>query len=298
MNYDLSRRAFLGAMGAAIVGCSSRTKLSTDATGALLDVEKRIGGRLGVYAIATDNGAVVSHRGTELFAMCSTFKWVLVAAVLLKVDKGELSLSQNVAYGAKDLLEYAPITRKNVAREHMTVQELAEAAVTVSDNTAANLLLERVGGPVGLTRFLRDHGDTVTRLDRSEPMLNTNDAGDPRDSTSPQAMVSTMRTLLTTAALAPSSRELLFSWMVASRTGSERLRAGLPATWRAGDKTGTCEHGAVNDVAIAWPPNRAPIFIAAYMSGSRSPQSALLAAHRDVGSIVALHLSGNRAPQG
>jgi beta-lactamase class A len=289
MPYELSRRALLGGLGAAMVGCTKTTR-SPDANRALADIEAHIGGRLGVYALATDSGAVLSHRGSERFALCSTFKWALVAAVLTKVDQGKLRLAQEFEYGPKDLLEYAPVTRKNVGRGRMTLQDLAEAAVTVSDNTAANLLLDRVGGPPGLARFLRDHGDTITRLDRNEPTLNTNLPGDPRDTTSPQAMVSTMRVLLTTSVLSTASRERLLGWMIASRTGAERIRAGLPPTWRTGDKSGTCEHGAVNDVAIAWPPNRAPVLIAVYMSGSGSFSSTLFAAHADVGRIVASEL--------
>ncbi len=273
-----------------LVGCSSTTRRQTAAHRALADIEQRIGGRLGLYAVATDNAEGLSHRENERFAMCSTFKWALVAAVLSKVERGELTLAQDVEYGEKDLLEYAPVTRQHVGRAHMTIRELAEAAVILSDNTAANLLLDHIGGPAGLTRFLRDHGDGVTRLDRNEPMLNTNEAGDLRDTTSPRAMVSTMQTLLTTSALAPDSRELLLGWMIASRTGSERIRAGLPVTWRAADKTGTGMHGAVNDVAITWPPNHAPILIAVYMSGSGLPQSKLNSAHGEIGRIVAAQL--------
>jgi beta-lactamase class A len=286
----ISRRAFLGTTGAVFLGCARQTPRSTDASSALAEIERRIGGRLGVYAIAGDSGAVLSHRPNERFAMCSTFKWALCAAILSKVDQGELKLAQEIAFGEKDLLEYAPVTRRNVGRGRMSIGELAEAAVTLSDNTAANLLLNCVGGPPGFTQFLRDHGDGVTRLDRDEPKLNTNDPGDPRDTTSPQAMVSTMRSLLTTSVLAPVSRELLLGWMIASTTGLERIRKGLPKSWRAGDKTGTGNHGAVNDVAIAWPPTRAPVLVAAYLSESVSPPSTLYFAHQEIGRIVAAEL--------
>jgi beta-lactamase class A len=168
----------------------------------------------------------------------------------------------------------------------MTIGALAEASVTVSDNTAANLLLARIGGPQGLTEFARSCGDSVTRLDRNEPTLNTNDPGDPRDTTSPRAMVGLMGRVLCEDVLPEPSRELLVSWMRASETGKERLRAGFPSDWEAGDKTGTGGRNSVNDVAIAWPPGRAPILVAVYTSASGAEMSALQAAHAEVGRLV------------
>ncbi len=287
----LSRRLFLGGLGAVLLGCAKKGH-PLDGPQALAQLEKDIGGRVGVCAVATDSGRTLAHRADERFAMCSTFKWILAAAILAKVDRQELKLDQRLTYTEKDLLEYAPFTGKNVARGGLTIRELTEATITVSDNTAANLLLARVGGPAGLTRFLREHGDLTTRLDRTEPMLNTNLDGDPRDTTSPRAMVSTLRSLLLGEALQPKSREQLVSWMVASTTGATRLRAGLPKTWRVADKTGSGERGAVNDVAVAWPPQRGPILIAVYLSGSGflTFTSTLCAAHAEVGRIVAANL--------
>jgi beta-lactamase class A len=173
----------------------------------------------------------------------------------------------------------------------MNVEALARATVVTSDNTAANLLLTRVGGPAGLTEFLRSHGDTTTRLDRNEPTLNTNLPSDPRDTTTPRAMVATLQAFLTTPALSIESRERLIEWMVSSETGKNRLRAGLPREWRVADKTGTGERGAANDVAIAWPPNRGPILIAAYLSDSTSPPSTLNAAHAALARLIAHDLA-------
>jgi len=295
MNH-FSRRTFLGAVATAAVGCRPKvTELEEarrkEAARILSEIESRILGRVGVYAIATDSGAVLTHRCRERFAMCSTFKWVLAAAILAQVDRKKLSLAQAIEFGDKDLLDYAPVTRKNLSRGRMSIGELAEAAVTLSDNTSANLLLERVGGPQGLTQFLRGHGDNVTRLDRNEPTLNTNEAHDPRDTTTPEAMVATMRALLVNPTLAPSSLEILLGWMVACQTGNARLRAGLPSNWRVGDKTGSGANGAVNDIAIAWPPKRAPILIAVYLSESASPQPVLNAAHAEIGRLVATMLT-------
>jgi beta-lactamase class A len=211
--------------------------------------------------------------------------------VLSRVDSGELALDTKVAFGTADLLEYAPVTKSRAAEGALTVETLCAASVEASDNTAANLLLRLVGGPAGLTEYLRGLGDPATRLDRLEPDLNTNLEGDARDTTTPEAMVATMNTLLVGEALRFESRARLLDWMVGSKTGKDRLRAGLPATWRVGDKTGTCENGATNDVAIAWPPGRAPILVAAYFTGSpRSPgerNAALAEAARVVAEALA-----------
>lgn len=165
-----------------------------------------------------------------------------------------------------------------------------EAAVTVSDNTAANLLLREIGGPMGLTQFIKANGDSVTRLDRDEPLLNVNKPGDLRDTTSPRAMVGLMRHLLCGQTLSEEHRALLIGWMRACETGRRRLRAGFPSGWTVGDKTGSGLRNAVNDVAIAVPPGRAPILVAAYMSEGTAAMDALQAAHAKVASVVAREL--------
>jgi len=219
--------------------------------------------------------------------MCSTFKWALAAAVLGRVDRSALALEQPVSFGERDLLSYAPITRAHVAEGRMTIEALAHAVVVVSDNTAANLLLSQIGGPQGLTRFFHELGDNVTRLDRNEPTLNTNLPGDPRDTTSPRATTLALRTVLTGTVLSLASRERLIGWLVECQTGLSRLRAGLPANWKVGDKTGTGENGACNDVAIAWPPKGAPWLIASFLSESSASPADLNAAHAEIGRIVA-----------
>lgn len=258
--------------------------------GSRLEIESSVGGRLGVFAIDTGTGHAVAHRENERFAMCSTFKWALVAAALAMVDRSETTLGERLTYGKADLLEHAPITAEHVADGAMTVEDLANAAVTVSDNTAANLLLAKVGGPTGLTRFFRTSGDQVTRLDRNEPTLNQNEPGDVRDTTSPQAMVGLLQAVLCGNVLSRPSRELLLRWMQACETGHGRLRAGLPAGWVVGDKTGTGSNGACNDVAIAVPPGRAPVLVAAYLSGGQASGEALEAAQAAIARFVSAKL--------
>jgi len=227
---DPSRRHFfLGALSLVVAGCrSNRTQAS--ASVALAEIEQVSGGRLGVFAIDTATGKELHHRADERFAMCSTFKWVLAAAVLRQVARGVLSFQQHVTFGEADLLEYAPVSRKHLADGFMTVEALVEAILTLSDNTAANLLLRTVDGPAGLTSFIREHGDSVTRLDRDEPLLNTNHPGDPRDTTSPRAMANLMRRLLVTQGPPEPYRDRLLTWMRACETGNNRLALVFPTT--------------------------------------------------------------------
>jgi beta-lactamase class A len=256
----------------------------------IADIEAKIGGRVGVFAIDTGSGKILSHRPDERFAMCSTFKWVLMAAVLEQVEHNVLSLDERIVYQQADLLEYAPVTREHLA-EGMTVSELARAAIAVSDNTAANLLLAKLGGPLAVTEFARSCGDAVTRLDRNEPTLNHNDAKEARDTTSPRAMATLMRTVLCGNRLSMESRGLLLQWLRDCETGNDRLRAGLPKDWVIGDKTGTSGTGASSDVAIATPPSRAPILVTAYLSASKVAAPVLNAAHVDIGKLVAHHFA-------
>ena len=255
-------------------------------------LEASAGGRIGVAALDTGTGLRLEHRATERFAMCSTFKLILAAAVLARVDAHKESLDRRVPIKTSDLLDYAPVTRRHLKEGSMTVGALCAAAVEESDNTAANLLLRELGGPEVLTRFARSLGDSVTRLDRNEPSLNDNEPGDPRDTTSPAAMLETMRRLLLGDALSQSARNRLESWLVACTTGKERLRAGLPPSWRVGDKTGTGANGAANDVAILWPPNRAPVLVVVYCSGSTKSYKDLYAVIADVGGIVSNEFAG------
>jgi beta-lactamase class A len=251
-------------------------------------IQARTGGRVGVCLLDTGSGRALQFHADERFAMCSTFKLLLAAQVLSQVDARKLDLERRVAYANADLLPTSPVTKQHIAAGSLSVRELCAAVVEVSDNAAANLLLNLVGGPPSLTAFLQSSGDRVTRLDRKEVELNTNLPGDPRDTTTPAAMAGTVAKLLTGDVLAPSSRDRLIGWMKNSSTGVRRLRAGLPADWTAGDKTGTGTRGAVNDVMIAFPPKRQPLVAAVYMSDSTLPTLSLEEAHKDIGACIGL----------
>lgn len=233
--------------------------------------------RLGVCLLDTVTGELAGNRLDEHFAMCSTFKLPLVATCLRQSDQGRLNLDEQVSYSKRDLLPWAPVTERHVEKGSLSILRLAQAAQELSDGVAANLLVKRLGGPASVTASFREMGDTVSRLDRYEPDLGLVLSGDLRDTTTPTAMAQLVRRLTTGTVLKPESRERLLGWMENTSTGARRLRAGLPRSWRIGNKTGTGRAEGTtnkcNDVAIAFPPGRAPIIVAAYFdSGEYTPQ--------------------------
>lgn len=298
----MQRRRFLGtALGGMIAGLSVPVLASTDygATpspqvdarvraieSALASIEAGVAGRLGVAICDLETGLQAGHRANERFPICSTFKLMLAAGILARVDRHEEDLERRIVYGPDRLVEYAPVTQRHVGGQGMTVAELCDAAVAMSDNTAANLLLETIGGPAGFTAFMRRLGDTVTRLDRNEPLLNSAIPGDERDTSTPIAMLDSMRKVLLGDALSPASRALLLAWGVGTRTGDARLRAGVPRGWRVADKTGTGEHGTTNDIGVLWPRNRAPILVTVYLTETRAAGREREAAIADVARAI------------
>jgi beta-lactamase class A len=234
----------------------------------LVHFEQASGGRLGVALLDTATGAQAGHRSDERFPMCSTFKLLAASAVLARADQRKEHLERVIYFTTKELVGYSPATETRVGNAGMSIRELCAAAVTLSDNTAANLLLASIGGPAGLTAFARTLGDEMTRLDRIEPDLNEALPGDPRDTSTPRAMVSDLRKLVLGNALSPSSRAQLAEWLIQNKTGDHRLRAGLPAGWKVGDKTGSGPRGTTNDVAIIWPPQHAPVLVSVYLTGA------------------------------
>jgi beta-lactamase class A len=287
-----TRRTLLGAAVTTLLatGCAHRFASSQREFAAkIAAIQARLGGRIGVYVLDTGSQLELAFNEQQRFAMCSTFKALLAAAVLERVDAGTLSLDHMLAVRQEDMLSHAPVTSTRLATGRMSVRELCAATVEASDNPAANILLNVVDGPAGLTRFLRSTGDRVTRPDRMELELNTNLPGDPRDTTTPRAMVQTLEKLLLGDVLSLQSRMQLLAWLRGATTGLRRLRAGLPSDWQVGDKTGTGANGAANDVMIAWPPGRSAIVAAVYMSESQQPVSALEQGHAEIGRALAAH---------
>lgn len=249
-------------------------------------IEAMSGGRLGVAVLDTGSGKSWGYREAERFPFCSTFKLLLAAAVLARVDAGVEKLMRPLPYSEVDLLEYAPITRAHVADGSMMVGELCAAAIQYSDNTAANLLLTSIGGPGALTAWLRAQGDNVTRLDRTGPTLNTAIKGDERDTTTPEAMLASTQKLVLGNVLSNPSRQQLQDWLMGNTTGDARLRAGLPKDWRVGDKTGTGENGASNDVAVIWPKGRAPLVVVSFLSETSAKTEVRNATHVEVARAI------------
>jgi beta-lactamase class A len=276
----ISRRRFQVGLGAALVAAPfsgvAKAAHAANSDPRLIEEIKRLEGesrgRLGVCVLQTPSGLRHVYRGDERFPMCSTFKVLAAAAVLARVDAGKEQLTRRITFDASSVVVNSPVTEKRAGDGGMTLAEICEAALTRSDNTAGNLLLEDIGGPSGLTAFARTLGDDATRLDRNEPSLNQALPDDVRDTTSPNAMAANLKTLLFgTAALSAASREQLTAWLIANKTGDARLRAGLPNTWRVGDKTGTGEQGTANDVAVVWPSSGAPVIVAVYLTGAGVP---------------------------
>jgi beta-lactamase class A len=209
-----------------------------------------------------------------------------VAAVLHRVDLSQEQLDRRISYGQADLAAWSPVAKEHVNEGSMTLSDICAGAIDYSDNTAANLILKSIGGPEGLTEYIRSLEDPITRLDRNEPELNTALEGDKRDTTTPASMLHDMQVLLLGDKLSAASRQQLEAWLVANKTGDQRLRAGLPKDWRVGDKTGTGDNRALGDIAIVRPPNREPILVVVYTHGSSAPKEKLNEVFSTVGKLV------------
>ncbi|MGE5207917.1 MAG: class A beta-lactamase [Alphaproteobacteria bacterium] len=258
----------LAASTSAAPAASSSPKKEDDFANRIAAIEARVNGQIGVAALDTGSDKRLDYRSKEHFPMCSTFKFLAAAAVLQKVDQEKEKLDRLISYKAKDILEYAPVTKAHLKDGGMTLGALCAAAIEQSDNTAGNLLLDAIGGPVGLTSFARSLGDDTTSLDRKEPELNSAIPGDERDTTTPAAMCADLQQVLLGRVLSESSRHQLEDWLRHNETGALMIRAGVPKTWSVGDKTGQCGNGATNDIGIIRPSGRAPILLAIYSIGS------------------------------
>ena len=256
-------------------------------------IEARRGGRLGVAVLDTGTGSRAGYREDERFPIGSTFKLLAAAAVLARADVGLDSMDRRIRYSRGDLVTYSPATETHAGGDGMTLAALCEAAITLSDNTAGNLLLDALGGPQGLTDTIRSLGDRVTRLDRIETALNEARPGDPRDTTSPAAMLASLHAFTIGSGLSDLAKAALLGWLRNNTTGNARLRAGLPSGWHAGEKTGSSEYNTSNDVALLWPPNGgAAVLVAAYLTEGVADGKLRDAALADVGAAVAAAWTG------
>jgi beta-lactamase class A len=291
------KRLITACVLAAILGaCASGPYKSTRASemaaisAGIAELDKRSGGRLGVAVTDGEGQLVLGHRADERFAMCSTFKLLLAGQVLEGATNGGPSLRTPMTFSRSDLVSYSPGTEKLLNPGSDTGEQrlgfAAEDMVVLSDNTAANLVLREFGGPSAFTAWLRRQGDMVTRLDRIEPMLNDNAPGDERDTTTPNAMARSAARLIFGTSLSDTYRTTLQEWMVKSVTGLQRIRAGLPAHWRVGDKTGTCRT-AYNDVAFVVQPGGERYVIAVYLDRPKLDGAAANRLIADVARVIA-----------
>jgi len=282
----IDRRTLLAAFPSVLAGAAH----ADEAAPGFDALEQGVGGRIGVFAQNLKTGAEIAWRADERFAMCSTFKASLAACVLARVDRGEDRLDDMVAYGQAGIQEYAPVAKANLDKGELSVAELCRGAVELSDNTCANLLLARIGGPSVLTDFWRSTGDAATRLDHYEPEMARSQPPDLRDTTTPAAMAGSLRRFVLGDVLSPASRERLTSWMRDCKTGTDLLRAGLPNGWTVGDKTGNNGTDVLGDIAIAWPEPGWPIVICAYTQGGGATAPRLRRLFVDIGSAVGRQL--------
>lgn len=262
-----TRRSAIGAGGAFLLGACVPVPVQKmrGVHDRLRELDQFLGGRLGVAMVTASGKSLATYRAEERFAMCSTFKAPLAAAVLARVASGGLSLEEELPFSSEDLVPYAPVVRRHLEQGRLRVEQLCQAAVQLSDNVAANLLLRRLGGPATLTEFFRGQGDEQSRLDRLEPDLNENATGDLRDTTTPLSMAGLMAHLLYSSNLG-AERRVLRDWLAGSRTGKSRIRAGAPGGWVVGNKTGTAPSNAPAfcDVAFMEPPIADPVVLAVY----------------------------------
>lgn len=237
-------------------------------------LETAADGRIGVSAINTENGSRIDYRAEERFPLCSTSKMMVAAAILKQSMSDKALLQQTIPYQKADMTTaWSPITEQHIG-EGMTIADLCSAAVSYSDSTAMNLLLNRLGGPMAVTAFARSIGDTTFRLDRYEPDLNEAIPGSLRDTSTPSAMQNSLQELTLGNILAAPQQAQLQTWLKANTTGAHRIRAGVPATWVVGDKTGSGYYGTTNDIAVIWPPHCSPIVMAVYFTQNKKEAAA------------------------
>jgi beta-lactamase class A len=282
----LTRRSVIASIAAAATSPRLLLAGTPDLAATLATLETKSKGRLGV-AILFPSGQGVTHRADERFPMCSTFKFLAAALVLQRVDQGKEHLDRSIAFSKSDLVTYSPVTEKH-ADSSMNVAELCEAAVTFSDNTAANLLLASFGGPPAITNFARSLGDPMTRLDRNETTLNEGTPGDPRDTTTPNAMLGNLQRILLGNALSATARDQLTQWLLACQTSAAKFRAGLPKDWKVADKTGSGDHGSNNDIGVLYPPGGKPILVASYLTETPISTDERNAIHAEVARAIAV----------
>ena len=234
--------------------------------GSVTNAETELGARIGLAVHDLETGKRWEYKSNERFPLSSTFKTLACANVLQRVDLGKERMDRVVRFSESNLVTYSPVTEKHVGKKGMSLAKLCQATLSTSDNSAANFILQAIGGPKALTKFLRSIGDDTTRLDRWETELNEAVPGDKRDTTTPIAMVATLEKLLIDETLSVKSRQQLESWLKGNEVGDALFRKGVPSDWIVADRTGAGGYGSRAITAVMWPPNRKPIVAALYIT--------------------------------
>lgn len=291
----LDRRTLLAGAGAAgLVACVPvEPGMANRYALRLRIIEAAANGVLGASFHDTGTGQTIGYNGYARFPHCSSFKLSLAALVLARDQAGVIDADRTVRWTRDELMAVSPFTTERLD-QGASLRELARATQTTSDNAAANVLLRELGGPEALTAFWRSLGDETSRLDRTEPELNVVPPGELRDTTTPDAMARTVAALLYGPVLDAPRKAELRQWMIETRTGLDRVRAGLPPAWPAGDKTGTSlapGMGSVYvDIGLVEPAGRAPITFAVYFRAAQqhvSMDPAALAVFAECGRVLA-----------
>lgn len=281
MTSPLTRRSLLLAASAPAATCLVGTPAHAETRARFAALERSAGGRIGVAGVNTGSGATVHHRADERFPFCSTFKLLTASAILQRSETEPGLLARRIGYARHDVVSYSPVTSRHVG-QGMTVAAICVAALQYSDNTAANLMIRLLGGPAAVTAFARGIGDPMFRLDRFETALNTAIPGDPRDTSTPAAMMTDLRRLTLGTLLPARPRQQLVAWMRGCRTGDKRIRSVVPAGSLVADKTGTGDNGTANDIAVIWPRGKPPVVLVVYTTGVKhaGPDEIVAAAAR------------------
>lgn len=284
----IGRRTFVTLLGLNALGWP--VQVNSQESNSLLDsvdaVATRLKARVGLAVVDHETTRTFERNADQVFPITSTFKAFAAAALLANVDAGKDQLSRRVRFARNSLVTYSPVTGARVGDAGMTLEEICDAACTMSDNTAGNLLLEAIGGPSGFTSFMRSIDDRVTRLDRIETSLNEGIPGDARDTTSPRAAVGSLDRILLGDALSPGSRDKLRLWMTGNKVAGPLLRSSIPSDWKIADRSGAGGNGSRSIIAVMWPPRRKPIVAAIYMTETLASMEARNTAIAELGSAL------------
>ena len=248
-------------------------------------IESQLGARIGVSIYDVTDNKLWHHNGDTRFPLMSTFKTLACAKLLFDVEKGLQSFDTSSIVTQSSLVKWSPVTEKYIGKK-FTLKQACSAAMIMSDNTATNIVLTGIKGPKALTQFMRSIGDEVTRLDRIEPYLGEALDGDKRDTTSPNAMVKSLNTLLFGNTLSQVSKAQLKQWMIDNTGTGSLFRSVLPENWSIADRSGAGGYGSRGITAVVWSNKRSPLIISVYLTQTNASFAQLDQAIANIGKEI------------